>query len=174
VDARIAACLETHSEAVGEAIGEYCGQKLAAMKGQVELLEREIAQLREQIAVERGLKALREQVDQARAEVPKVPALVEQLEAGEARLQRELKTTKDKLSRVRVDQSIARYEVSQLREQTAARATKIEATIETHASAFAVGEIHPDARTALRNFADEAVHDTEKIWVFLGPPVSTA
>jgi hypothetical protein len=164
VDERIAACLEAYGEEIGTAIGDFCGPELAAMRREIKLLQRELVQLREQIAVERGLKALREEVEVARRVVPKVPALVEQLEAGQDKLRRELKTTNDKLSRVRVNQCMTDYRLSELRKETEARAAGMELKIES--SSFVMRDIHPDARAALRDFAAEAVKNTETLWVF--------
>ena len=173
VDERIAACLEAYGEEIGTAIGDFCGPELAAMRREIKLLQRELVQLREQIAVERGLKALREEVEVARRVVPKVPALVEQLEAGQDKLRRELKTTNDKLSRVRVDQSMIDYRLSELRKETEARAAGMELKIET--SSFVMREVPPAARAALRDFANEAVKNTETLWCFdPGPTAGTA
>jgi hypothetical protein len=109
VDRRIEACLEAHSESVGTAIGEYCGPQVAALKRELELLQREIVQLREQVGLERGLRDLRREVEDARAQTPKIPEIAARLEAGQERLQRELETAKTKLKRVRVDQSMADF-----------------------------------------------------------------
>jgi hypothetical protein len=168
VDRRIEACLEAHDESVGTQVGDFCGPQFMAMKRELELLRREVTQLREQVGLERGLRDLRSEVEDARAQVPKLPAIVEGFERRQERLQREVETTKNKLSRVRVNQSMTDYRLSQLSEATAARSTAIETKIETTVSSFQMREVHPDARAALRDFAAETLKGNrgETIWHF--------
>jgi hypothetical protein len=174
VDARIEACLEAHNEAVGTAMGEFCGPQVAALRRQIELLEREVTQLREQVGLERGLAALREEVEEARKEVPKLPAIAERLETGQARLQRELKRTQDRVTRVRVNQSMTDFKLDELSKATAKRAAGLEMKIETSVSAFAVGDIHPAAASALHDFAAEAINNGKTIWRFDPGPTAGA
>jgi hypothetical protein len=117
--------------------------------------------------LERGLAALREEVNVARAAVPKVPTIVEKLEAGQKRLEREAKTIKEKLTGVRVRLYESDYKLEQLQKSATARATEIETKIET-IETFRTREINPDAAATLRAFADEALkgHRGEKIWIF--------
>jgi hypothetical protein len=79
-----------------------------------ENLRREMLQLRAQIAVIHGLRALQGEVETARAEIPKLPAIVSQLQTETtnartdtnkkiATLERELAATKKRLNRSRVD-----------------------------------------------------------------------
>jgi hypothetical protein len=77
-----------------------------------ESLRREIALLREQIGLERGLRTLRGEVEAARAKIPNFNALEARFEAKQAglkaeqaRLQRELKTTRDRLATLRAQHS---------------------------------------------------------------------
>jgi hypothetical protein len=177
VDDRLEARLEAHGESVGEALADYVGPQFAAMKRELELLQREVTQLREQIAVERGLRDLRTQVEVARAEVPKLPAIAAKLERGQAELKRELKATKDKLTQTRVNQSMTNFKLDELSKATAQRAAGLEMKIETTVASFAIGDIHPDARAALRDFAAEVVRParSETIWRFdPGPTAGTA
>jgi predicted RNase H-like nuclease (RuvC/YqgF family) len=173
VDTRIDARLEAHGESVGEALGDFCGPQFAAMKRELELLRREVVQLREQVGLERELKELRSEVGQARGEIPKVPAIVEQLEAKQARLKRELETTREKLKNMRVDQAIASYRLAELDKATAKRAKALELKVET--TSFAMREIDPGAAAALRDFATktlESARRDEKVWVFDPSPAA--
>jgi hypothetical protein len=168
VDQRLEARLEAVYEGVGTAIADYCGPQVAALKRELELVRQEFAVLQQQVGLASGLKALREEVDRAVASVPRVPALVEQLEAGQAELKRELKATKDKLTQTRVNQTMHDYRLSELDKATKAHAAGLEMKLETTVSSFTMRESHPDARAALRNFADEALkgHRGETIWLF--------
>jgi hypothetical protein len=80
-----------------------------------EIQRREIVQLREQVALERGLKDLREQVENAKSEVPKIPLITQQMEENRARLYGEIGKIKDKLGKLRVDQSVADFKLNELR-----------------------------------------------------------
>jgi hypothetical protein len=97
------------------------------------------------------------------------------MEKGQARLEHEIKTTREKLKRVRVDQSIANHSLSKLREQSEARSTALELKVER--TSFEM-QVHPDAAAALRKFAAETLESTrrdEKIWIFdPGPAAGTA
>jgi hypothetical protein len=169
--------VDANNEGVGEALAKYCQQVMAPLRRELELLQQQFTVLREQVAVERGLRDLRTEVEVARAAVPKVPALVEKLERGQERLQRELERTKKRVSRARADNSMADFKLNELRKATERRATEIQMKLETSVASFTMREVHPDAKAALRNFADEALkgHRGEKIWIFdPGPRAGTA
>jgi septal ring factor EnvC (AmiA/AmiB activator) len=77
------------------------------------------------VALQRGLRDLRDEVEEAREQVPKIPAIADRLtaeqkrlEAEQARLERELAKTKDRISKMRADQSIMSYGLDELRKQT--------------------------------------------------------
>jgi predicted nuclease with TOPRIM domain len=109
------------------------------------------------VALQRGLRDLRDEVEEAREQVPKIPAIVDRLtaeqkhlEAEQARLERELTKTKERLSKMRVDQSIADYRLSEhLREQPA---PGVELKFETASTSFAVKDLDPNAAAAWREF----------------------
>jgi chromosome segregation ATPase len=143
VDKRIDYRLEAFTEAVGEAMAQFVGRKVGPIERELNLLRREFTVLREEVGLERGLKALREEVATARAEIPKLPAIEARLEAKQARLdaeqtrlRHELDATKDKLGKVRVDQSIADFKLSKLMREQSAPTTEVE--FETSTSRFVV------------------------------------
>jgi hypothetical protein len=114
-------------EGVGAAVGEFHEQALrevAVLKRELDQLRQEVTALREQVGLERGLRDLRSEVEEARAQVPNVPEIAARLEAGQARLRREVAATKSKVDRVRVDQSITDWRLAELRKATEARAMK--------------------------------------------------
>jgi hypothetical protein len=163
-------------EATGEVLGEFraqarehCEREVGSVKRELELLRREFTVLRDEVGVERGLRDLHDEVAQTRKQVPKIPALVTQLETEQARLQRELDETKKKLLRVRTNQSIAEYRLSQLHKEvaTAKAAASIEVEMETSTSRFRVRDLDPAAAVALREFASQVVdaHDGGSVWL---------
>jgi hypothetical protein len=70
---------------------------------------------------------VRSEVEEARNEVPKLPAVAARLEAEQARPERELDATKKKLGRRRVNQSVTDYELRELRKETAAAKAAVKA-----------------------------------------------
>jgi len=174
VESHVDARLNEVGEAIIEAVFSHFGPKTKELKRENELLQREVTQLREQVGLERGLKDLRSEVEQARSEVPKLPTVVQRLEEGQARLHGEIATTKDALKRVRIDQSLTDRRLSKLSEATAARSTAMEMKIER--TSFEMREVDPAAAAALRNFATATLgaRQDEKIWILPGPAGGTA
>jgi hypothetical protein len=151
------------------------------IKRELELTRRELTVLRHEVGGERGLRDLRRQVVAAQKAVPKLPAIEARLAAKQARLdaeqtrlRHELDATKDKLSKVRVNQSIADYRLSEfMREQAAAPKTEVE--FETSTSRFVMRNIHPTAAKTLREFASQVIdaQDDGAVW-FSNPPAGNA
>jgi predicted nuclease with TOPRIM domain len=174
VDDHVDARLNEFGEAIIEAVFSHYGPKTEKLKRENELLQREVTQLRETVALERGLKDLREQVEAAKNEVPKLPAIAQKLEEGQARLLGEITRTKEKVSKLRVNQSVADFKLNELRKAAAARAASLEMKVERTSVEM---QIHPDAAAALRDYATETLKDArrdDKIWVFPGPPADAA
>lgn len=183
VDAR----LEAHGEMVGEVIGEHCGQQIAPLKRELELLRREVTQLREQIGLERELKELRDQIKTAKNQVPEFPKIAEDLAAGQRRLRRSVAAAEEKLSHLRVDQSLTTHRVDELsrarvvdKSKTVGRLEELrkatEATESKIDTLFPMYKRHPAADAALRNYAAEALNG-ETIYRFdssSNPPDATA
>ena len=129
---------------------------------QAELLQREVAALREQIGLQRELESLRAKVATARAEIPSVPAVVEQIHGEHAelkreqtRLERELAKQKDRLGKLRVDQSVTDYSLKKLE---SAQQPVVELKFVTEdGCCFSLKDAHPDAIETWRRFAHELV-----------------
>jgi chromosome segregation ATPase len=146
-----------------------------------ELLRRELSALREQIALEHGLRDLRNDVTEAKKQIPKLPVIVSQLQAETtvartdtdkkiAALERELSATNKRLNKSRVDQSIANHALAELRRAHAAAKTEI-VEIETNTTRFTISGLNPQAASTLRTFAQSCL-DSEEIWI--SPPAGTA
>jgi hypothetical protein len=176
-------------DAVGQCLGEFraqarehCAREVGVVKRELELTRRELTVLREEVRVERGLRELRRQVVTAQKAVPKLPAIVDEfnarqadLEAEQARLERELAKTKDRLGKVRVNQSVADYQLSELRKQVDASAgASVELEFESRSSHFQMKATHPDAAKALREFAAGIINGQADGTVWLPGPAGNA
>jgi predicted nuclease with TOPRIM domain len=126
------------------------------------------------VALQRGLRDLRDEVEEAREQVPKIPAIADRLtaeqkhlEAEQARLERELAKTKDRISKMRADQSIMSYRLDELRKQTeASSAASIEMEFESRHSRFQMKAVHPEAAKALKEFATQIINGQDgTIWL---------
>jgi len=98
-----------------------------------------------------------------------LPALVAQLQKEQTSLQREVKTTREKVKTLRLDQHIADRRLAKLSEATEARSAAMEMKLETRVSSFEMRPVDPGAAAALRDFAAETLKSTrpdDKIWVF--------
>jgi hypothetical protein len=151
-------------------IGKEAGELLDELRRELRLLQREIVQVREQLGLARELKELRGQIETAKNQVPKLPELMSGLKQDQTRLQREVARTKEKVSKLRADQSIADFKLNELRKATAARSTAIEAKVETTVSTFRMQQIDPDAAAALKSFATATLESSQrndgKLWLF--------
>ena len=95
------------------------------------------------------------------------------LKAEQARLQRELEATTKKVGRLRVDQALGDYSISQLRKETeASKAASIE--LETSTSRFVMRNINPVAARTLRDFAAQVIDARDGGAVWLSGPAGTA
>jgi hypothetical protein len=166
---------------IQKAVGELRAEK-AAESGAIELLQRELKLLqheficlREDFALARKLHDLHSEVEEARRQVPKVPAIEARqtdLEAEQTRLERELK---DKLGKMRVDQSIAGYNLAQLQKQAKASGeASIEIEFESRSNRFQMRAAHPDAARALKEFATGIINGQADGTIWLPGPAGNA
>jgi hypothetical protein len=183
-------CEYRHSvmrDAIGQVLGEFraqarehCEREVGIVKRELELTRREFAVLQKEVEVERGLRKLQDDVADAQKQVPTVPAIVARfdaeqsgLKAEQARLQRELEATTKKVGRLRVDQALGDYSISQLRKETeASKAASIE--LETSTSRFVMRNINPVAARTLRDFAAQVIDARDGGAVWLSGPAGTA
>jgi hypothetical protein len=135
------------------------------MQSESHLLRRELTTLREEVAIERGLQALKAEIAAAKAEVPKVPAIEARinakqsaLAAEQARLDRELAKTKDRLGKLRVDQSVTDHGLKELQR---AQKPVVELRFESVDGQFTMRDMHPDAAAAWRRFVREMVEGND-------------
>ena len=174
-------------DAIGQLLGEFraqarehCEREVGIVKRELELTRREFAVLQKEVEVERGLRKLQDDVADAQKQVPTVPAIVARfdaeqsgLKAEQARLQRELEATTKKVGRLRVDQALGDYSISQLRKETeASKAASIE--LETSTSRFVMRNINPVAARTLRDFAAQVIDARDGGAVWLSGPAGTA
>jgi chromosome segregation ATPase len=179
VDQRIAAAIEGERGFWRDVMAQVIAEERGALRKareeferELDLLRREFVVLREEVAVERKLRDLRSEVEEARAEVPKFPAVAadlqkeqRRLESSQARLRQKLEKTNERLSELRIDQAVAGSNFEKLYKEMRARTSEIEFEIST--SRFAMRDVHPAAASALREFANQAVADSDRLLVVL-------
>ena len=74
------------------------------------------------------------------------------------------------MSKLRVNQSIADYNISELGKQIAApKAPTVALEVETSVSRFILRDIHPDAAQALRDFAAQVIDARDGAPIWLSP-----
>jgi chromosome segregation ATPase len=138
-------------------------RELAATKRELELFKQEFVILREQVGLAEGLRSLRTEVEDARAQMPQIPATVTRLEAAQMHLEREVDTTKNRLAKARVDQSMTTYQLGELRKELDAKVKAATAAVELkleQTTSFEMRALHPDAAAALKQFAREVIDGT--------------
>ena len=133
---RLRAYSEGLSEEIGEAMAEYVGQKVDPLKRELELLRREFTVLRQEAGLERGLRDLRPKWRQHQRGAEAAGDRVAP-RSGASAPAAELDATKDKLGKLRVDQSITDYNLREMRKQAQASAgASIEMEFEGRAAIF--------------------------------------
>jgi chromosome segregation ATPase len=153
-DARALASKERH---------DAMARELAATKRELELLKQEFVILREQVGLAKGLRSLRTEVEDARAQMPQIPATVSRLQAAQMHLEREVDKTKNRLAKARVDQSMTTYQLGELRKELDAKVKAATAAVELkleQTTSFEMRALHPDAAAALKQFAQEVIDGT--------------
>jgi chromosome segregation ATPase len=130
-------------------------------RAEVESLNRTIGALCEELALERGFQALRADIAVARADIPRLPDIEAQFNAKQAaykreqdRFARELKTTKDRIGHLMVEQSQTNYNLKQLQHQ---QPPVVELRFESEDGNFIMRDVHPDAATAWRRFVRDMI-----------------
>jgi hypothetical protein len=167
-----------YTEELTEALGEVVATERHTARKELQLLRRELAVLRTEV----GVRALQKEVAMAREQIPAVPAIEARLDAENrslkvklAGLERELAKTKDRLGRVKVDQSVADYSLRELRKQVEASGkASIEMEFESKQTHFQVKASHPDAARALQEFAGQIIHGQKDGVLWLPPPAGNA
>jgi chromosome segregation ATPase len=129
-------------------------------KSELESLRRELALVRGELGIDRGLRALYDEVATARSEVPKFDYLEARVATEQSKLrseqrgiERELAATKARLGKMRVNQSVTNYKLS---EHIRALQPVVELKFECADSRFTM-KLHPDAAEAWRRFVAEMV-----------------
>jgi chromosome segregation ATPase len=147
----------------GDARADAMARELAATKRELELLKQEFVILREQVGLAEGLRSLRTEVEDARAQMPQIPATITRLEAAQMHLEREVDKTKNRLGKARVDQSMTTYQLGELRKELDAKVKAATAAVELkldQTTSFEMRALHPDAAAALKQFAREVIDGT--------------
>lgn len=113
-----------HVEVIQEAMGRVVAHERRAFREEIGLLKRELTVLKEEVAVERGLKSLQTQIDDAKADTPRLPDIEARVEAAQAetkreiaRLRRALEKAQSKISDLQVEASQTEYVLREMEKE---------------------------------------------------------
>ena len=159
VDTRIAHDIETLVDTLYEAIGQVIATERRSARAEVDLLRRQLAQLRAEFDADRGLKALQAEVAAARADVPKLPDVEARFAAKHAEARREIASLKKELEATRARLTLVHTELGTVRYQFEKKSPKPVVTVSfnTPESSFVVQDDDPAASEAWRRFAENSV-----------------
>ena len=156
---------ERQLEILGMTVSEIRREMRTHVEAAVGKFEREIAVLQKELALERGFQALKAEIAAAKGEIPRVPEIEARVNASHAelkreqgRLQRELARTKDRVSKMRVDQSITDHELQKHIKQSA---PVVELHFQTSQNSFVVRDLHADAAAAWRDFCNDLASEQQ-------------
>jgi hypothetical protein len=152
-----------------KAAREQLEQADAATRRELELSKRELVLLQREIGVERAVRALHDEVEVAKSEIPRLPEIEARVDAKQSklaaeqkRLGEELAKQKDRLGKLRVDQSVTEYGLKEdLKELKRAQQPAVELKFESVDGVFTMKDLHPDAAAAWRRFVRELVEANE-------------
>jgi chromosome segregation ATPase len=179
VDARIEEKFNLALDVAGEAIGIERGtfqQALRRRDAEIRLLRRELRTLRNELDTKLNLQA---EVAAARGEIEALRARAPTFEHQLSGLQEQIDKQQKTISKLRVENSQLAFtqkeldgELSQMKRNSAAPAAVVE--FETSSSRITVGNLHPDAANALREFASQVVDAYDGDPILFSGPAGTA
>jgi hypothetical protein len=140
-------------------------QEDALTRYEIGIARREYAVLQKEIGLERAVRALHDEVEAAKTEIPRLPEIEARVDAKQSklaaeqkRLGEELAKQKDRIGKLRVDQSVTEYGLKEdLKELKRAQQPVVELKFESVDGQFTMRDMHPDAATAWRRFVAEMV-----------------
>jgi chromosome segregation ATPase len=176
VDARIEEKFNVVLDIVGEALGKLFDKQHENLQSALDRRDAAIQALRDEVEVKlslgRKVARLKAEIAEARAMQPNFE---DKLNVLEGRVEKVSKQT----SRVRTEQSILEYqqkqlntELSQMKRNAASPAAVVE--FETSSSRITVGNLHPDAANALREFASQVIDAEDGGAILFSGSVGTA
>jgi chromosome segregation ATPase len=178
VDARIEEQCNIVTEVAGEASGlvrQDFQEALARRDEKIRNLRRELATLRTELGVRLKLAA---ELAAARSEIEELRQRAPSFRSELASLQEKVEKVSKQTLRVRTEQSILQYqqkkldtELSQMKRNAASGAV---VEFETSSSRITVGNLHPDAANALREFASQVVDAWDGDAILFSGPAGTA
>jgi hypothetical protein len=161
-------------EQIAEGVVGLISERTNPLKREQALLRRELEILRTEV----NIRGLQKEVAAAREQVPAFPAIEARLDAENrslkaklAGMERELEKTKDRLGKVRVNQSVTEYSLKKLEKQVEANgAASIEMEYESRHEYFQMRASHPDAARALKDFANGIIKSGKNVTLWVPPP----
>jgi septal ring factor EnvC (AmiA/AmiB activator) len=176
VDARIEAKFNAVIEAVDQALGKMFDTQHEEIQSALDRRDAKIQALRDEVDIKLGLKA---KVARLKAEVAEARQQAPNFKTELARLQDEVDKQQKTIVRLRAQNSTLEYQqrltdaqLAKMKREAASPAAVVE--FETSSSRLTVGNLHPDAANALREFASQVVDAWDGGAILFSGPAGTA
>jgi DNA repair exonuclease SbcCD ATPase subunit len=177
IDARVEQKLNSALEAVGQALGELLDQQHEKIQAALDRRDAAIQALRNELDIKIGLgrklARLKAEVDEARQQQPNFEAELASLRAEVAKQEKTIRRLRGQNSTLEYQQGQLGAQLAKMKREAAAPSAVVQ--LETSASCLTVGNLHPDAANALREFASQVVDawDGGPVWLS-DPPAGKA
>jgi chromosome segregation ATPase len=183
VDARIEEKFNVVLDIVGEALGKLFDKQHASIQealdrrdAEIKLLKRELRSMRAEVALKLTLKtelaAAQAEIDELRQRAPSFKSELNGLREEIAKQQKIISRLRGQNSELAFVQKQLDAELSQMKRKAASPAAVVQ--FETSSSRITVGNLHPDAANALREFASQVVDAYDGDPILFSGPAGTA
>jgi chromosome segregation ATPase len=176
VDARIEQKLNVILKAMDQELGELFDKQHESLQSALDRRDAAIKALRDEVEIKIGLGRklgkLKAEIDQARQQAPSFKAELDTLREQIAKQQKTISRLRGEHSTLEYEQRQMGAELSRMKRETAPAAAVVE--FETSSSRITVGNLHPDAANALREFASQVVDAEDGGAILFSGPAGTA
>jgi chromosome segregation ATPase len=159
VDRRIAAKFDLVIEAVGQALGDLLDKQHESIQAALDKRDAKIQELRDEVEIKIGLgrklARLKAEVAEARQQAPDFKSELHDLRETVTKQQKTIVRLRGEQSSLAYEQRQLDMQLSKMKRESASPAAVVQ--FETSSSRFTVGNLHPDAANALREFASQVV-----------------
>ena len=176
VDRRIAHEIGDLSATIAEALDQLVDNQHASVQQALDRRDAAIQALRDEVDIKislgRKLARLKAEVAEARQQAPNFKAELARLQEEAEKQQRTIVRLRAQNSTLEYQQKLMDAELLNMKRNSAASGAAVQ--FETSSSRITVGNLHPDAASALRQFASEVVDAYDGDPILFSGPAGTA